>query len=257
MELSLWQTAPISVLGLGWAVWARERGRRQLAETAAARLRDAQEATLRLLRLSSGDQRTVALTLIGHAGTRQPADPALTGLARRLLDLSETLVEQTESPDAPRTIADEWLVLGDMVAFGIAQVDAHLGPSRRAWRVDPGFTGARLLADRRALNQILLSVLTAAAAATRDGDWIEISLHHSAAGADIVIEDEGVGLPLASDTHPEEGRGIGLRLTLARSLMQAQGGSLAVQSAERVGTRVRLRFTADRLAGERLPATAG
>ena len=130
-----------------------------------------------------------------------------------------------------------------MVEFAVAQVSAHLGPGRRAWRIDPAFGPARLPADRRALNQVLVSVLTAAAAATRDGDWIELSLRQEAEGAVITVQDEGVGLPVAQHhARQEDSRGIGLRLTLARSLMQAHGGSLTVQSAERVGTRVRLWF---------------
>ena len=64
------------------------------------------------------------------------------------------------------------------------------------------------------------------------------------------MQDEGIGLPVAAnDQHVEESRGIGLRLTLARSLMQAHSGALTVESAERVGTRVRLSFPARRLVG--------
>ena len=248
MEFSAWHLGPPCAAFLAWAILARERARRRRAENAAADLRQAQESTLRLLRLSTGDQRNLALTLIGHAEALQPADAALTGLARRLLELSETLVEQTEAPDAPRFIRDEMVLLGDAVEFALAQVVSHLGPSRRVWRIDPMAETASLLADRRALNQVLVSVLTAAAAATRDGDWIELTLHTDDKGLVLVVQDEGVGLPVAQNhVHPEESRGIGLRLTLARSLMQAHAGSLAVHSAERVGTRVTLRFPPERL----------
>ena len=198
--------------------------------------------------MSTGDQRNLALTLIGHAEALQPADPSLTGLARRLLEMSDTLVEQTEEPQAPRFLADEKLSLPAAIEFAVAQVVAHLGPSRRAWRVDPAFAGMKLLADKRAVNQVFVSVLTAAASATRDGDWIELSLQREEDGPCIVVQDEGTGLPVTqTDARPEESRGIGLRLTLARSLMQAHGGSLTVQSAECVGTRVHLRFPAARL----------
>ncbi len=248
MEISAWHAAPPCILGLAWAVWARERARRQQAEQAAAALRTAQQSTLRLLRLSTGDQRNLALTLIGHAESLQPADPALTGLARCLLEMSDTLVAQTEDADGPRYITDETVALLPAVEFALDQLSAHLGPARRAWRIDPALADTHLLADRRALNQVLVSVLTAAATSTRDGDWIEISLQQEAAETALVVQDEGVGLPVAAGgRHPGESRGIGLRLTLARSLMQAHGGSLTVQSAERVGTRVRLGFPATRL----------
>ncbi len=248
MELLAWPVALLCAVALALFVWARERARRRCAERTAISLRQAQESTLRLLRLSTGDQRNLALTLIGHAEALQPADESLTGLARRLLEISDSLVEHTETPDGPRFLSDEALDLQAAVEFAAAQVMAHLGPSRRAWRVDPAFGGIQLHADKRALNQVLVSVLTAAAAATRDGDWIELSTKREAGGLCIVVQDEGTGLPVThGDGHPEESRGIGLRLTLARSLMQAHGGSLMVQSAECVGTRVHLRFPAGRL----------
>ncbi len=248
MEFSAWNLAPPSAVGLAWFVWARERARRCRAEQAAIALRQSQESTLRLLRMSTGDQRNLALTLIGHAEALQPADPSLTGLARRLLEISDTLVEHTEAPQAPRFLTDEAIALPAAIEFAVAQVVAHLGPSRRAWRVDPAFSGMTLRADKRALNQVLVSVLTAAASATRDGDWIELSPKRERDGLCIVVQDEGTGLPVTqSGSHPEESRGIGLRLTLARSLMQAHGGRLTVQSAECVGTRVHLCFPEARL----------
>ena len=248
MDFSAWHMAPLCVVGLGWLVWARERACRRRAENAAANLRQSQESTLRLLRMSTGDQRNLALTLIGHAEALQPADPLLTGLARRLLEMSDTLVQHTEAPEAPRYLSDEGLAILAAIEFAVAQIVGHLGPSRRAWRVDPAFDGVALQADRRALNQVLVSVLTGAASSTRDGDWIELSLLREEGWLGIVVQDEGTGLAVnQNDRHPQESRGIGLRLILARSLMRAHGGSLTVQSAECVGTRVTLRFPNARL----------
>ena len=135
-----------------------------------------------------------------------------------------------------------------VILFAAEQVAAYLGPGRRAWRLDPAFTRIRLRADRRALNQVLVNVLSGAAASTRNGDWIDLTAERTADRFTILVQDEGVGLPVArSEAHCREGRGIGLRLTLARSLMQAHGGSLIVDSVERVGTRVRLELPIDRL----------
>lgn len=225
-----------------------EHVRRRRAERVAAEAIALRDATMRLLRLSAGDQRNVALTLFGHARAACPSQTTLAALARRLLDMSEDLTRQTEAEGAVRTLAEEDIRLMPLIEFAMAQVAAHLGPSRRAWRVDETFGQVRLFADRRALNQVLVNVLSGAAASTRDGDWIELSAESDAETWSIVVQDEGIGLPVAqNDAHPEESRGIGLRLTLARSLMQAHGGSLIVDSTERVGTRVRLGFPAARL----------
>jgi signal transduction histidine kinase len=243
-----WSLALCCMAVAALAAWLDGRCRAMRAMRVAQAALCTQEATMRLLRLSAGDQRNVALTMFGQAQTSTPADPALTALARRLLDMSEDLTQQTETPSAVRTLAAEDMQLMPVLEFAMAQVAAHLGPSRRAWRIDPSFERTRLLADRRALNQVLVNVLSGAAASTRDGDWIELSAEPGEDDWSIVVQDEGIGLPVAQlDTRPEESRGIGLRLTLARSLMQAHGGKLTVESAERVGTRVRLSLPRFRL----------
>ncbi len=240
----------LSLALLGWGV---ERTRRKRACMQEAACLQARESVLRLLRLAISDQRAIALTLFGHAESGLPAGAALTGLAQQLLSLANEMADETESADAPRRLSEEVLGLLPAVEFAVAQVASHLGPSRRAWRIDPALEQAHLLADRRALNQVLVNVLTAAASATRNGDWIELSAQADPSGLLLVVQDEGVGLPLpraaagASGGRSAETRGIGMRLTLARSLMQAHGGSLAVESAERVGTRVQLAFPASRL----------
>jgi len=230
------------------AVSFRQLVRRRGIEKACTSLQSGHDATMRLLRLAASDQRNVALTLFSHAQTIQPPDAELAGLAQRLLDMSEDLTEQTETPDAVRYLQEEDVQLLPAIEFGVAQVAAHLGPGRRAWRLSPELEPVRLWVDRRAINQVLGNVLSGAVAATRSGDWIEFSIEPGPETWSLVVQDEGVGLPMpATDTHKKESRGIGLRLTLARSLMQAHGGSLTVESAERIGTRVRLSFPVARL----------
>jgi signal transduction histidine kinase len=242
----------LAVAALSSMVGFRELFRRRSLERAHDTMQSGHEATIRLLRLAASDQRSVALALFGHAQSAQPPDGALSGLARRLLDLSEDLTEQTETPAAPRRLDEEDILLMPVIEFAMAQVAASLGPGRRAWRLGPAIAPVRLRADRRAMNQVLVNVLTGAAAATRHDDWIELSGEPGADGWSLVVQDEGVGLPVAAnDVHRTDSRGIGLRLTLARSLMQAHGGTLTVESAERVGTRVRLGFPAERILGGR------
>lgn len=240
----------LAVAALASMVGFRELIRRRSLERARDTMQVGHETALRLLRLAASDQRNVALALFGHAQSVEPADGELSGLARRLLDLSEDLTEQTETPEAARHLQDEDILLMPVIEFAMAQVAANLGPGRRAWRLGPAIAPVRLRADRRAMNQVLVNVLSGAAAATRHDDWIELSGEPGANGWSLVVQDEGIGLPVAAnDVHRTDSRGIGLRLTLARSLMQAHGGTLTVESAECIGTRVRLGFPAERVLG--------
>ena len=179
-------------------VLARSDRQQAAAKRAASEAMSCNEATLRILRLSATEQRNVALSLLGHAAAADAPNGSLAGLARRLFDMSDTLIQQTETT-ALRFVADEDLALMSVVQFAAEQVAAHLGPSRRAWRLDAAFSRIRLRADRRALNQVLVHVLSGAAACTRDGDWIDVCAEVTANRFAILVQDEGVG----AATSPE------------------------------------------------------
>jgi signal transduction histidine kinase len=203
-----------------------------------------------MLRLVAGDMRGAALSLLGHAEAVGAGDAAISGTARRLLNLSEDVLNQTDTPDAPRRLEEALFAVMPAVEFAVAQVAAQLGPAGRAWRIGPELAEVALFADQRALNQVLVLVLSSAAASTRGDDWIEISGAPSGGEWVLVVEDEGIGLPmLHGDSDAHEGRGMGLGLALAKSLMAAHGGTLRVETAARVGTRVRLGFPLERLRG--------
>jgi signal transduction histidine kinase len=234
----------VALVGLLLAALVRERRRgRILAQRLDASLARSQ-ALVRLAKLTAGDLRGPALSLLGHAeNTPAPLQSSLVGVCRFLLDLAEALLDQTEEPGTARTLRVETVVLGPLLDFVVAQVAAQLGPGRRAWRLAPGLELVTLMVDRRALHQVLLRVLTGAALATGDGDLIDITASAEGGGWMLLVEDEGNGLAVARvEGAGLETRGVGVGLALARSLMQAHGGTLVLESTAQVGTRASLRF---------------
>jgi two-component system cell cycle sensor histidine kinase PleC len=208
----------------------------------------AQELT-RLLRLTASDLRAPALSLLGHADQiPAPHKATLVNVCRGLLDTAEAILDQTDDPIAKRYLREEPIAVGPLLDFAVAQVTAQLGPSRRVWRIAPGLENVVLRADRRALHQVFLRVLTGAALATADGDCIDIAATTANAAWCLRIEDEGAGLAVPRVAGAGvESRGLGLGLSLARSLMQAHGGGLALESAPLVGTRALLSFPIGRV----------
>ena len=238
---------------LAW-LWGRD------VLCAAKRERDralaAEAMANRLTRIWAADLRGATMTLQGHAETcalRCPDAPVRAGLAAALHEivaLADDLQDQIAPAAASLALSTEQVPLEPALRDAIAAVATALAPGQRCWRLDPGLGNYALNVDRRALSQVLQRVLGNAARHSRRGDWIDIGLKTDNDGLALAVEDEGAGL--CAPDHPAlsgqpESRGLGLGLALARRLMEAHGGSLTMQAAARVGTRVVLRFPADRV----------
>src|SRR6185312_7340126 len=176
---------------LSWGAMAalalRYRGQsRALAAITVQRDRalSAELASTRLLRLSAGELRETAMTLLGHTDKLRaqecgPASSHVTAIAAvtaRVLNLADDLQDSAIPGAETRVIRDEPLVAGPLLRDAIAAVSATLDPSRRHWRVAPELLELAVVADRRALSQVLLRVLGNAARFTRDEDWIDLAL---------------------------------------------------------------------------------
>ena len=80
-----------------------------------------------------------------------------------------------------------------------------LGPGPPALARCAGAGRARLLADRRALSQVLVRVLGNAARHSAPEDWIEVGLQARGDRLELTIDDEGNGL-CAPDRAAQPGR---------------------------------------------------
>jgi signal transduction histidine kinase len=127
----------------------------------------------------------------------------------------------------------------------VTEIDAHL---------------PRLLGDERALRQVLLNLLGNAIKFSFVGGCISLECALDAdGGLTISVSDSGIGIAaddLARIMEPfgqvEEAfsrryQGTGLGLPIAKRLTEAMSGQLTIESHLKVGTRVMLRFAAERL----------
>lgn len=230
----------LAALGVGL-----RRTRRELAvaEHGARRAEDRACVLVRRLRLATHDIRGLGMTLHGHAdhlaaAAHGTADGIAAGAAD-LLDLADQLQELTTDPAAPRVISLERMALGQVADEAVAAVSSAILPAQRNWRIQPGLRGMVLTADRRALRHALTRVLADAVRNTRHDDWIDIGGRLDADGVALSVADEGHG-SLTPEARPvrQDSRGIGLRLTLARTLVEAHGGRMEVESFAGIGSRV-------------------
>jgi signal transduction histidine kinase len=236
----------------------RRRQRRALlaarAERDAARAGEAE--AVRVLRLAAIELRGPATTLLGHAdrlctdGVGLPAGATIGAIARQMLDLADDLQHHALADATSRVLREEPTRLAAMLHDAVAAVQASLEPSRRHWRLPPELDAIEVIADRRALAQILARVLGSAARFSRHDDWIDIAFEVAGDRFALIVADEGNGLAAtdgAGAPGRADSRGLGLGLALARVLMQAHGGGLLVEAVPSVGTRVTLDFPMTRL----------
>ncbi|MGA7789795.1 MAG: PAS domain-containing sensor histidine kinase [Xanthobacteraceae bacterium] len=114
-----------------------------------------------------------------------------------------------------------------------------------------------MIADKRALNQILLNLLSNAIRFSDRGGTVTISARAEAAVVAFTIEDNGVGISeedlarvgepyfQAGASYDRRHGGTGLGLSIVKGLVQLHGGEFSIRSRLGQGTRVTVRLPLD------------
>lgn len=133
--------------------------------------------------------------------------------------------------------------VADVVAKAIEMASPLLEQQRHELRVDVPESGMMLLADPGRLAQVLSNILTNAAKYTERGGLVDVSAAHEGDEVVLRVRDTGVGiapemLPHIFDLFAQERQtlarsrgGLGLGLTIARSLVGLHGGTITADSA--------------------------
>jgi len=128
----------------------------------------------------------------------------------------------------------------------------------------------KIFADKRAVKQILVNLLTNGVKFTPRGGEVRLSAARDARGIEIAVADTGVGIApehlkrlgqpfeQAEGEHVRTQEGTGLGLALVKAFATMHGGSAEIESALGEGTsvRVRLPYAAITDSGERVSAGA-
>lgn len=128
-----------------------------------------------------------------------------------------------------------------------------------------------VFADKRAVKQILVNLLSNGVKFTPKGGEVAIQAVLDSRGIEITVTDSGVGIPekdlvrlgqpfeQVEGEHVRKKEGTGLGLSLVKALAAMHGGEAVIESSLGVGTtvRVRLPFAAVGENGERMPPEEG
>lgn len=166
---------------------------------------------------------------------------------QHLLDLVNDILDMAKIEagrvELERTALDVQAFLGD--AIRVMQAPAQAARLKLDW---DAADGGAILADRRALKQVVLNLLSNAIKFTPSGGTIHVHAEAQSGLVKISVSDNGVGIAqedLARVVKPfERARqgarrgGTGLGLAVSKALIELHGGTLTIESERGAGTTV-------------------
>jgi two-component system, cell cycle sensor histidine kinase PleC len=157
-------------------------------------------------------------------------------------------------------LQEESIGLRDAIDEAIAVVRVQADGKAIAVAVGTMPTGLALNADRRALQQILMNVLSNAVKFTPEGGDVRIEARQGTSGELVVtVTDTGMGIPedslervfapfeRAGDPATRNVEGTGLGLSITRGLIELHGGAISLSSRPGRGTIVTIVMPATRV----------
>ncbi len=185
-----------------------------------------------------------------YAGLINDSGRHLLAVINGILDMSK--IETDNFAIAPEPFAPSQVVSGccDLLALQAREAGVHLDKTVADHLPD-------MVADKRALNQILLNLVSNAIRFTDRGGRVTVGARAEAAAVVFVVEDTGIGISeddlarvgepyfQASTSYDRRRGGTGLGLSIVKGLVRLHGGEMNIRSRVGEGTRVIVRLPLD------------
>jgi len=201
---------------------------------------------------------------VEYAGLINESGNHLLSVVNGILDMSKIETDNFEITPEPFGPAQVVASCCDILALRASEAGVAL--ERVAINNLP-----EIVADKRALNQILFNLLSNAIRFTDRGGRVLVSARAEAAGIVFVVEDSGVGISdadlervgepyfQAGASYDRRHGGTGLGLSIVKGLVRLHGGEFSIRSRLGQGTRITVRLPLDceraRTVKKRGPAT--
>lgn len=145
-------------------------------------------------------------------------------------------------------LAREVIPVADLVAEAVRQMQklAH----EKGITVSGDAAAGNIIGDRARVRQVLLILFDNALRFTPRGGAIQVITRHSGKFIEIILADNGPGIPAGHIPHlferfyqvrtdaTNDSRSNGLGLSIAKALIEAQNGTIHIESAPATGTQV-------------------
>ena len=187
--------------------------------------------------------------LAEHLGKLETSGQLLLGIINNILDMSRIESGKT-------TLNVEKMNLPQQISQLDSIIRQQAGQSRQTFTVSTHLQHENVLADPNRLNQVLMNILSNAVKYTPTGGHIQLEVdelprNEHYARYRFVVQDDGIGMsedyqktlfdPFTreerSGTNKVQGTGLGMAITITKSIVDLMGGSINVESATGKGTR--------------------
>jgi len=159
------------------------------------------------------------------------------------------------------TLAEKDLLLDEVVESALCEIENGPAGGGKSIRLENDARGVRVRCDDKRLRQILVNLLSNAVKFTGKDGVVSIRTERVEDGVDIVVSDNGVGIPAdklvtvmepfgqAESAYARLHGGVGLGLPIVKSLVRLHGGRFTLTSEVDEGTVARVHLPADRVLG--------
>jgi len=208
-----------------------------------------------------GFSEVIKMEMFGTLGSPQYSEYAsdIERSGKHLLNLINAVLDLSKIESGKAEFIDTEIDMSKLMNEAIKSVEARANEKSINFSKMMPSQLPLLRADRTAINQILLNILTNAVKFTDTGGSIETRIVLNEDGGHLIsVADTGVGIPPEDFelimmpfgqsrnimTGEEEGTGLGL--SISRSIVERHGGFIDLESELGVGTKISVHFPAAR-----------
>jgi signal transduction histidine kinase len=176
-----------------------------------------------------------------------------------LLTILNDILDMARIDAGTVTLAENDVLLAEVVESAVAEIHNDKQAANKVIDAACGHPGLRIRGDEKRLRQVLVHLLSNAVKFTGGNGRIAIRIEPSDSGVDIVVSDNGIGIPddklamvmepfgQAESAYARMHGGVGLGLPIVKSLVQLHGGRFTMTSEVDEGTVARVHLPAERV----------
>lgn len=194
--------------------------------------------------------------ILGPIGTKKYLEYAggIRESGEHLLDLISDILDMSKIEAGKYELSLEKFNIAKVIRMAVRMMEGRALDANIKININIPDEALDIIADRRAIMQTLLNILSNAVKFSKQSGNVDLSIIQNDEYFSICVEDEGIGIPAnkienitlpfeqAETDYTREYKGSGLGLAITKELTEMHGGSLHIESSVGIGTKVTLRL---------------